>query len=242
MARARNLKPSIFKNELLGQADPILTLLFQGLWTLADRRGILEDRPLRIKAELFPYRDGLDVNGYLTELQRLEFIERFTARKLALIYIVNFTKHQSPHPTEKPSDLPDFLDKEEPNQSFSESPVITPLSNGSEHVVAALIPYSLTPDSLKGASTKKQTSKTFVLPDWIPKDQWQSFEEMRKKMRKPMTDRAKELIVAELHKLCPDQSGAGQILDQSVRHSWQDVYALKEKNGTDHQTAWAGAL
>ena len=48
MARARNIKPALFKNEVLGVADPIATLLFIGLWTLADRRGILEDRPLQI--------------------------------------------------------------------------------------------------------------------------------------------------------------------------------------------------
>ena len=43
--RARNLKPSIFKNELLAVADPLYTLVFEGLWCLADREGRLEDRP-----------------------------------------------------------------------------------------------------------------------------------------------------------------------------------------------------
>ena len=37
MARARSLKPAIFKNEVLGTADLIYTVLFEGLWTLADR-------------------------------------------------------------------------------------------------------------------------------------------------------------------------------------------------------------
>ena len=68
MARARNIKPSVFTNELLGTLAPEVTLLFMGLWCLADKDGILEDRPLRIKAEIFPYRDNLDVNGYLTVL------------------------------------------------------------------------------------------------------------------------------------------------------------------------------
>ena len=51
MARSRNIKPSLFKNEVLGVADPLYTILFEGLWVLADREGRLEDRPLRIKAE-----------------------------------------------------------------------------------------------------------------------------------------------------------------------------------------------
>ena len=107
MARARNIKPSLFKNEVLGVADPLLTILFTSLWCLADKRGRLEDRPLRIKAETFPYREGIDINGYLTELSRLEFIHRYVVDGLAIIQIINFEKHQNPHHTEKESELQD---------------------------------------------------------------------------------------------------------------------------------------
>lgn len=159
MARARNIKPSIFKNELLGQADPMLTLLFVGLWTIADRRGILEDRPLRIKAEVFPYRDGLDITGYLTELARLGFIEKFSAKGMQLIHIPNFTKHQSPHPTEKPNDLPGIEEKDQQKQDGCAVTVKTPLSNGEVQVGAALNPYSLNPESLPPDSLKPDSPK-----------------------------------------------------------------------------------
>ncbi len=107
MARARNIKPALFKNEVLGVADPVATLLFVGLWTLADRRGILEDRPLRIKAEVFPYRDGIDAEGLLAWLADHDFIERYSVDGKACIQINNFEKHQNPHKNEEPSDLPD---------------------------------------------------------------------------------------------------------------------------------------
>lgn len=106
MARARNLKPSLFQNEVLGTADPLLTILFQSLWCLADKEGRLEDRPLRIKAQTFPYREGIDVNGLLTELERLDFIHRYDVGGLKLIQVVNFAKHQHPHHTEKDSEYP----------------------------------------------------------------------------------------------------------------------------------------
>lgn len=108
MARARNIKPSLFKNEVLGVEDPLLTILFTSLWCLADKRGRLEDRPLRIKAETFPYREGIDINGYLTELSRLEFIQRYVTDGIAVIQIINFEKHQNPHHTEKESELPEY--------------------------------------------------------------------------------------------------------------------------------------
>jgi hypothetical protein len=106
MARARNVKPGLFKNEILGVADPLYTLLFEGLWLLADREGRLEDRPLRIKGELFPYRDGLDMVAMLSWLEREGFIRRYSSNGFALIQIVAFGKHQTPHGTEKDSTFP----------------------------------------------------------------------------------------------------------------------------------------
>lgn len=73
---------------------------------MADKEGRLEDRPLRVKAEVFPYREGLDVNGYLTQLERWGFIHRYEVAGLRVIQVVNFQKHQSPHHTERASELP----------------------------------------------------------------------------------------------------------------------------------------
>jgi hypothetical protein len=146
MARARNIKPSLFKNEVLGVADPILTILFQSLWCLADREGRLEDRPLRIKAETFPYREGLDINGYLTELERLEFIERYVVDGLAIIQVINFSKHQNPHKTEKDSELP----KKPIKSNGCSLTVKDTLNNGTSRADSLLlIPDSLNIDSLK---------------------------------------------------------------------------------------------
>lgn len=142
MARARNIKPSLLMNEVLGTADPLLTILFAGLWMLADREGRLEDRPLRIKAQVFPYRELPDFNGYLTELERLGFIERYEAENQAIIQVLNFTKHQSPHKTEKPSELP-------AKPATARVTCSAPLNNGSLTVKESLIPDSLIPDSIE---------------------------------------------------------------------------------------------
>jgi hypothetical protein len=106
MARARNIKPALFKNEVLGVADPLLTLLFEGLWLLADREGRLEDRPLRVKGELFPYRDGLDIDSMLNWLAENGFIVRYQVGAKRYIEIDNFVKHQNPHKNEPESEIP----------------------------------------------------------------------------------------------------------------------------------------
>lgn len=106
MARARNIKPGLFKNEILGVADPLYTLLFEGLWVLADRDGRLEDRHLRIKAETFPYRESLNVDIMLTWLADHGFIARYAADGKKFIQIIEFAKHQNPHKDERKSEIP----------------------------------------------------------------------------------------------------------------------------------------
>lgn len=105
MARARNIKPGFFKNEFLAEMPCEARLLFIGLWTLADREGRLEDRPKRIKAELFAF-DCFDVDSMLNLLQRDMFVLRYEVNGVRFIQIENFVKHQDPHYKEKASDIP----------------------------------------------------------------------------------------------------------------------------------------
>jgi len=147
MARARNIKPGLFKNEILGVADPIYTLLFEGLWVLADREGRLEDRPLRIKAEVFPYRDGINVDEMLSWLQSNGFIARYEAEGKKCIAVCEFVKHQNPHKNESESELP------APSFAGDSSEKI-----GSTHA-DSLSSDSLSSDSLKPADKPATTAK-----------------------------------------------------------------------------------
>jgi hypothetical protein len=151
MARARNIKPSFFMNEELGIEDPLVSLLFISLWCLADRDGRLEDRPMKIKAQTFPYRDGTDINGYLTVLHRLGLIERYKVKGIGFIQVVNFKKHQSPHNTEKASDIPGPEKKDEENQSdiFTREITVKQRKSDGGNPPDSLIPDSLIPDSPK---------------------------------------------------------------------------------------------
>lgn len=134
--RARSIKPSICDNEVLGTADLAYTVLFERLWMMADREGRLEDRPLRIKAQAFPYRDGLDVDPLLNWLSEKGFIQRYAVADKSYIQVSTFAKHQSPHVKEAPSTIPA---PDSPGASTRQAPEIP--------APAALTPSSLTPDS-----------------------------------------------------------------------------------------------
>jgi len=76
MPRIRTIKPDFFLHEKIAELPAMSRLLFVGLWTLADSRGILEDRPKRIKVQLLPY-DSCDVDKLLNDLQSSGFIVRY---------------------------------------------------------------------------------------------------------------------------------------------------------------------
>ena len=103
--RIRLLKPGFFKNEELARLPFAARLLYAGLWTLADREGRLEDRPARLKIELFPY-DAVDVGALLEALDAADFIRRYVVAGRRYLWIPTFLQHQRPHPRELASGLP----------------------------------------------------------------------------------------------------------------------------------------
>jgi hypothetical protein len=103
--RIRSLKIGFFKNEELAALSPWHRLLFEGLWLLADREGRMEDRPLRIKAELFPY-DAVNVEPWLQDLHDRGFITRYGADGARYLAVVKFRSHQRPKNDEPVSVIP----------------------------------------------------------------------------------------------------------------------------------------
>lgn len=237
--RARNIKPAFFSNELLGTADPMLSLTFAGLWCLADRDGILENRPLRIKAELFPYRENLDINGYLTELERLGFIYIYEVEGKSYIEVVNFLVHQSPHGTEKSKNYPKY-------QGVKSITVKAPLNNVENSLRIQVSPQQerhdlLIDDSLIHRQTalpeppKKTRSKKSVIPE-----DWQISESLRTWLsakRPDLTDnRIEELRTAMIDY---HRSRGNLFLDfDATFRSWvaKDLEYSKNRN-SQHQTS-----
>jgi hypothetical protein len=105
MARTRSIKPSFFKNEFLAECEPMARLLFVGLWTLADSQGRMEFRPLRIKAEIFPY-ENCDILGLLKQLADRGFVRAYESGDVKVLEIPTFGDHQRCHPDERDEGLP----------------------------------------------------------------------------------------------------------------------------------------
>lgn len=75
------------------------------------------------------------------------------------------------------------------------------------------------------ATTKARCA--FEIPTWVPQEAWNHYEEMRQKIRKPMTDQARKWAVNQLARLRDEGQVPAVVLEQSVFNSWQGLFPVR---------------
>lgn len=226
MSRSRNIKPGFFKNEELSELPFEYRILFQGLWCEADREGRLEDRPKRIKAEIFPY-DSVDVDSGLDALAAHGFIVRYEVDGKRFIEVSNFVKHQNPHKKEAASGIP------APEQERGEprkDPEIPELAE-EEPERAGLIPDSLLliPDSTEANASGAEAPKADPI--------WGTGLAFLK--RKGIPEKAARSLLGKLRQRCGDVT-TGALLavaeseDITDPAPWLMASANNAKNGANN--------
>ena len=92
-----------------------------------------------------------------------------------------------------------------------------------------------TTSSVKITPNKEEIKKNNIIRmNYIYKSEkfkqtFQDFLEMRKKIKKPATEKAIQLLLSKLEKV-KDEELAIQMLERSIINSWQDVYEPKERS------------
>jgi hypothetical protein len=174
MGRIRAIKPDFFTDDTIGSLEPDAQLLLLGLATLADKDGRLEDKPKRIKAVLFPYRD-VDVEAHLSALELAGEVTRYESDDVRCVFLVHFARDQRPHPKETSFGLPPppVKRRETSRQSVDASrrvPVVVGCGNGSGNgslspaVADGRAEESDLPDATEDAQPVAQ-SPLFAVPD-----------------------------------------------------------------------------
>lgn len=74
---------------------------------------------------------------------------------------------------------------------------------------------------------KDNNGNGFALPDWIDPMVWQEFERMRTRLRKPLTEYAKTLIVRKLE-AARSYCDPNECLNESIERDWLTVYPKKK--------------
>ena len=139
------------------------------------------------------------VRAFLDVLQKDKMIIKKTDRKKTTIIIENYGFFQDSETTEKPQkNRKKTTEKPQKNTNNNDNNV----NNDNK-----LFIYSESPE----------LDKAII-----------EFVEFRKKIKKPMTDHAVELMIAKLNKLSPDVNTQIEIINQSILKGWTSVYPLKE--------------
>lgn len=106
MARQRLVKPEFFQHDELHRAELVsalpLRVAYIGLWTQADRRGLFEWRPARLKLNILPF-DDVDFGAVLDALESAGFVRSYVVDGKRFGCIPAFGKHQTFHAREEPA-------------------------------------------------------------------------------------------------------------------------------------------
>jgi len=73
-----------------------------------------------------------------------------------------------------------------------------------------------------GARTEIETQ----IPDWMPMEAWNAYLDMRKKIKKPMTEYAKYLACRQLQAMKEKGQDIEAVINKSVQHSWSGLYEI----------------
>jgi uncharacterized protein YdaU (DUF1376 family) len=120
------------------------------------------------------------------------------------------------------------------NTEKGDAPAIPRQSHGNASTATATAIEEDTEVSSPDAPAKHASGDGWpTIPDWVPVEPWNGFIEMRRRKRANPTPRAVELLLKELEKLKRSGCDPGEVLDQSTKSNWTDVYKLKDsQNGT----------
>jgi hypothetical protein len=234
--RARNLKPSLFTNELLAVSDPLYAWIFEGLWCAADREGRLEDRPAKLHMKINPGRAFEGTEKSLAWLAENKFISRYEVDGARYIQVLMFWKHQNPHHKEPASTIP--IDPKA--QGFYSSD--GDKTQGNLPIECDTIPEKTW---VNGYGSEFHGHKTLLIPDsgflipdspsLIPDSHppgldrvaWTKWVEYRKAIKKPLKPVSIETAARKLASYGPDQAA---MVEQSIANGWTGLFELKPGN------------
>lgn len=230
MARIRSVHPSLFTDEAFVSCGALARLLWIGIWTEADDQGVFEWKPVTLKMRLLPI-DVADVSALLEELETFDLVKSFELGGRKFGVVRNFRKFQRPKKPNSVHHIPDEfrtyagLDRLSSELSDAEASAVPPKAEIAQQMEDGGKEERKKKKGASASSPGLTLEPTF--PPWWPQEAWKAYTEMRKKMRKPLTDLAIQRAVREVTKLKDSGHDPGEVVGRSAFKGWTDFYAPK---------------
>lgn len=204
----RIIKESICCSEDINKLTADEEVFFYRLIVNCDDYGRLDARIPILKAKLYPLKEHVkssDIMRYLMKLSSIApepLIILYEKSGIQYLQMTKWDKHQQIRA--KRSKYPASTDSDSIcNQMISDD---------------SICPRNPNPNPNPNPNTNK-TALEIAIDD---------FKEFRKKIKKPMTDRAVQLLITKLNDLASDDTHKIAILEQSIVNGWQGVFPLKD--------------
>ncbi|MBU2623572.1 MAG: hypothetical protein ABIJ52_03380 [Pseudomonadota bacterium] len=87
----------------------------------------------------------------------------------------------------------------------------------------------------KEVKNEKKTNKEkseIVFPIWLSKDSFDAFDEMRNKIKAPLTGKAREMLINKLQDFKNQGYDPNEILNESTMNSWKGIFIPKQDQPT----------
>lgn len=198
-------------------SDDTARLLWTWLIPHLDSEGRMYGDAQAIKSIVFPRRSisTTKVERILHQLEQKKLIIRYSFNGSTYLSAPNFEKHQ----------LGIRKDRESASQIPPNTPDKLP-SNSNKHPLEDKGSIKEDKGSIKGA---------VKLPEYIDKEIFNSYLEMRKQKRSTPTDHAKELLIKKLGEFKSNGDNPNEVLERSIMNGWTGIFPL-DKRGRDART------
>lgn len=163
---------------------------------------------------------GLSEANTRTAIKHLESTHEITctpSRQGTVITIKNYSKYQAQ--TQRPTHDQHTNPK---NQHTTNTPTLLKKEKNKKYIP---------PESPKGGGG---VFEDYAGEDAALLEALRAFDQMRTKIKKPMTDVARKRLTQKLDKLAAEHPGMDKVdvIEEAVLHCWQSVYPPKEQGGS----------
>jgi len=164
------------------------------------------------------------VQGHVLALEKMGIVKRDMRLGRSTLYCINPRKICTPAETAPPQNL----------HHTPANTVKTPAESAPAPAESAPITITQPSEPPLNPNTK---AVAFCLPDWIPVETWDAFMETRKAAKAKGTDFAKKLIVSQLERIRAKGHDPVEVINNSIRSNWKDVYEPKSQGGASARPA-----
>ena len=213
----RVIKESLWTSPNLNKLSDLAERHFYRILCLPDDFGCCELTPLVVKGRCYPLKEKIttkQIEGWNRELEAEDILRIWNDNGRYYAYFPTFNIHQrvrSKHLRKTP----------EPPESVTCRQVSA--GDGDCHP-------NHNPNHNHNHNHNPVSDDTeFVLPEWMPKETWDAYLEVRNKKRATKTVYALNLIIKELLKIKAEYNqNPLDVLNKSIKSGWIDVFPLKE--------------